>query len=132
MSENYKQWILKADEDIQTCEILLKQDFFSCSIVCFHSQQAAEKYLKAFLTANDIEFPKVHDIVHLLDNFCLPANEDLLQIREPVILLSDYAVLPRYPGNFGSIDVSTADEAFQAVSKIKEVVLNLMTEKNNQ
>ncbi|MBW1960508.1 MAG: HEPN domain-containing protein [Deltaproteobacteria bacterium] len=34
--------------------------------VCFHAQQCAEKYLKAFLTFKNIDFPKTHDIGELL------------------------------------------------------------------
>jgi HEPN domain-containing protein len=83
----------------------------------------AEKYLKAFLTANNVEFPKVHDIVHLLDNYCIPLNENLRIIRDEAILLTDFAVLPRYPGDFGIIEESEAREAFEAALKIKEAII---------
>jgi hypothetical protein len=32
-------------------------------IICFHCQQSAEKYLKAFLFSNDIEPDKTHNLV---------------------------------------------------------------------
>jgi hypothetical protein len=35
--------------------------------ICFHSQQAAEKYLKAYLVLRDITFKKTHSLVYLLD-----------------------------------------------------------------
>ena len=57
MNDNSKNWVTKAEEDFQTCEILMEREFFPGGVVCFHSQQMAEKYIKAFLTENGIEFP---------------------------------------------------------------------------
>jgi len=34
--------------------------------VGFHSQQAVEKYLKAFVVANELKFERVHNLVKLL------------------------------------------------------------------
>ncbi len=36
------------------------------STICFHAQQAVEKYLKAFLAFHDIDFPRTHDVDYLL------------------------------------------------------------------
>mgnify|MGYP000307964815 CR=1 FL=1 len=36
------------------------------STICFHAQQAVEKYLKAFLILHDIDFPRTHDVDYLL------------------------------------------------------------------
>ncbi|MEA3283008.1 MAG: HEPN domain-containing protein [Euryarchaeota archaeon] len=37
--------------------------------VCFHCQQAVEKYLKAFMVKHQIEFPKTHSVMTLI-NLC--------------------------------------------------------------
>jgi HEPN domain-containing protein len=45
--EFVKQWLAKAEADLETARVLLKpqmQDYFTCA---FHCQQAAEKFLKA-------------------------------------------------------------------------------------
>jgi len=42
-------WVAKADEDRLCLENELKAEHTPWSVVCFHAQQAAEKYLKAFL-----------------------------------------------------------------------------------
>jgi len=63
-----KGWILKAESDIETLKILMERNK-SLDTACFHAQQAGEKYLKAFLNFNGIEFPKTHDIEELLE-FC--------------------------------------------------------------
>jgi len=65
--EFFKQWLFRAAEDIAVIESLFhaKTTSFNSSI-CFHAQQAVEKYLKAFLVYNDIDFPKTHDVDFLL------------------------------------------------------------------
>jgi HEPN domain-containing protein len=39
----------------------MEDDCFT-DTVCFHAQQCVEKYLKAFLVLEGIDFPKTHDI----------------------------------------------------------------------
>lgn len=43
-----KEWVLKAQEDERSAEILIKEGG-SPNTICFSAQQIAEKYLKAFL-----------------------------------------------------------------------------------
>jgi HEPN domain-containing protein len=52
------QWAQKAESDLKTAEILLRvrQDC-PTDIICFHVQQCVEKYVKAMLVLNAIEFP---------------------------------------------------------------------------
>jgi HEPN domain-containing protein len=63
----------------------------------FHCQQAAEKYLKAYLTWNQKVFRKTHDLGELIVACALidPALESVL---EPAEALSKYAWKFRYPG----------------------------------
>lgn len=64
-TEYIKEWISKAEKDIKTVEIMKEVEDVT-EIVCFHCQQAVEKYLKALLIAHDVEFPKTHNIDFLL------------------------------------------------------------------
>ena len=67
--------------------------------VCFHAQQCAEKYLKAFLCENGIKFRPIHDLVTLLE-LALPLQPEWERFREDLAFLSDYAVSYRYPGEW--------------------------------
>ncbi len=72
IDKNYiENWIKKAEEDLKTAshELLLSDNEMVTSSICFHSQQAAEKYLKCFLVFKNIEFSRTHDI-ELLQEFC--------------------------------------------------------------
>ena len=44
-----EEWISKAREDFEFAHINLKEEKPFPAQICFHFQQAAEKYLKAFL-----------------------------------------------------------------------------------
>jgi HEPN domain-containing protein len=60
-----RQWLEKAARDLDAAERLSTEGGRLREIVAFHCQQAAEKYLKALLVRNQIEFPKTHDILTL-------------------------------------------------------------------
>ena len=91
-----KQWIFKANEDILVVEKLTEHEIFAPSSACFHCQQAVEKFLKAFLIANEVEIKKTHNIEFLL-SVCGEIDSDFARI-EPKNL-SDFGVDVRYPGD---------------------------------
>ena len=64
----------------------------------FHSQQAAEKALKALLVRHQINFPKTHDITGLLQLAETSAPGISVTLRAAQILTT-YAVDTRYPGS---------------------------------
>ncbi len=64
--------------------------------MCFHCQQAAEKYLKALLQESSVGFPKTHDLELLLD-LVLPQAPSLAPLRRRLDALTVYAVEYRYP-----------------------------------
>jgi HEPN domain-containing protein len=64
-------------------------------VVFFHLQQSAEKCLKAILSKNLVNFPKVHDL-ELLVKLVLQAKNDLKIDVDLLTELSDFAVEGRY------------------------------------
>ena len=59
-------WVQRAENDITTARYLSENIHPGpIEIICFHCQQAAEKYLKAFLVWNDQEPSKTHDLIEL-------------------------------------------------------------------
>jgi HEPN domain-containing protein len=65
--------------------------------VCFHCQQATEKYLKALLQEWGLVPPRTHDLVDLL-SLLVPRDSALHRLRRKVGSLTRYAVDFRYPG----------------------------------
>ncbi len=110
------EWIKKVEEDYEGALHLSRRGKKPLpDLVCFHSQQCAEKYLKAFLIFHDTPFPKTHDLLMLLD-LSIPHHPALELQRELFEFLNPYSVQFRYPGY-----ETTADEANTAVSTMKEI-----------
>jgi len=61
------KWVEKAEKDLLTAQRELSFENPITEAVCFHSQQAAEKFLKALLVAHQVYFPKTHSIMELLE-----------------------------------------------------------------
>ncbi len=93
--------------------------------VCFHSQQVVEKSLKALLTLNQIQIPKIHDLVRLLE-LALPYLPELEDFREDFAEMSNYAVTVRYPEDWFEPDRKdtqhSLDVAEQVIIKIKDLI----------
>ena len=51
-------WVDKAVQDLRAADALMQQTPPLSYPVCFHCQQASEKYLKAYLTHRQVEFGK--------------------------------------------------------------------------
>jgi HEPN domain-containing protein len=86
--------------------------------LCFDTQQASEKALKAVLLARRIPFRFVHDIAELLtllENQGVILPEEIKASAE----LTDYSVESRYPGPFEPV----TEEEFQRALKIAETVV---------
>ncbi|PIV26165.1 MAG: DNA-binding protein [Anaerolineae bacterium CG03_land_8_20_14_0_80_58_20] len=86
---------------------------------CFHCQQCAEKYVKAFLVEHDVGFPRYHDLVRLL-GLCLTVDESFEKIRDNLRRLENYGVIIRYPGL--TVPLEMAYEAFENAGQAREFV----------
>lgn len=121
MSEISAEWVLKAEGDYHTAfREYRARNQPNYDAACFHAQQCIEKYLKALLIQNQIEFNRVHDLEILL-NAALVLDPLLNALRPDAQLLTQYAVSFRYPGE--SADKSEAKEAVLAMRNCKEAIL---------
>lgn len=66
------------------------------NISAFHSQQCAEKAIKAFLTFHKVRFSKTHDLLKLAAEV-KPLDANLAKLITRAKGLTDYAVVFRYP-----------------------------------
>ena len=90
-------WIERADADFASARYLAKNMHpVPTGIVCFHCQQAAEKYLKAFLVYNDQEPQKTHELSEIIKQ-CCKFNTDFSVLNLKSKFLIPFAVGTRYP-----------------------------------
>ncbi len=111
------RWIEKAKNDLEIAEIILGEGFHGES--AFHSQQAAEKALKALLVALNMQPPRSHNIHLLLRLLEERGIDTIVPRRIRAERLTVYAVETRYP-DFG--EEPSAEEAAEALSLAKQVV----------
>lgn len=119
-----RQWLDRADQDLQSAEILLHSGQALGGIVAFHAQQAAEKYLKALLTFHQAPFPKTHDLGALIA-LAAPFHKSLPESLHVTIQLTDYAVDVRYPSDLPDVPLAESREAYRIALRAKEIILNI-------
>ena len=120
MREITKEWVVKAEEDLYSADLLLRAGEHPMpGNSCFHSQQCTEKYLKAFLVENEIDYPRSHQLMVLLE-LCAGLDESFLEISQLCRRQESFAVAVRYPGI--TIDSSTAEKALQTAKTIRDFV----------
>jgi HEPN domain-containing protein len=97
MTKLTRQWIRKAESDLRAARKLAELRPPAHDEVCFHCQQAAEKYLKALMQEWGIAIPKIHALTPLL-NALMIQDPALRSLRRGLNRLASYAVEYRYPG----------------------------------
>ena len=99
--------IEKGDRDLLLAQDALPNLASYPDLVCYHCQQAAEKYLKALLVYHGLVVRKTHDLEELID-FLTPFESSInTEHYNNALKINDYSILMRYPGL--SVDPSEAD-----------------------
>ncbi|MBN2653244.1 MAG: HEPN domain-containing protein [Spirochaetales bacterium] len=93
----HEEWIFKAYNDLQSAKILFNSDENLNDTAIYHTQQCAEKSLKAYLSFCNLEIPKTHDLKTLLKK-CNEQNDSFLVILEFANYLNPFSAFFRYPG----------------------------------
>jgi HEPN domain-containing protein len=111
----------KAEHDLKAAAHLLGMGK-DCptDTVCFHAQQTAEKYLKAYLVVSGTDFPKSHDVealIAMLPSTILPGITMEDQRR-----LTAYATVTRYPGGYEAIPLAEARRALRLARQVRRII----------
>ena len=118
-----KKWIFKAENDLKIAKDELKAELPATDMVCFHAQQCAEKYLKAFLVFHNKPFKKTHNLFVLIRN-CASINSEFQNLYDlGVDELTDYAIDIRYGDEFYFPSIEEAQEAIKLAEIVREFVI---------
>lgn len=110
------EWIEKAEGDWNAAQSLYRvRRFPNYDAVCFHTQQCAEKYLKARLEEAGTTIPKIHDLTNLLQ-IVMSLEPNWAALAPELASLNLYAVAYRYPGK-----QALKAEAKLAIANCREV-----------
>lgn len=119
MKRATSEWVKKAEGDWRVAEREIQEANPVWDAVCFHAQQCAEKYLKAFLEEHNVAFRKSHDLVGLLASGggLLP---ELGPLKPQLAHLSTFGIATRYPG--AQADRRAAEDAMATAEEVRTVV----------
>ena len=97
------EWLNRALSNLERANLGKQNESIYYEDLCFDCQQSVEKSFKALLIFNQIEFRYVHSISKLLE--IIEAHGITIPniVRDSVIL-SEYAVETRYPGDYEPVD----------------------------
>lgn len=114
-------WFVRGDDDLSAVKTLFDAGGVP-NTICFHAQQAGEKYLKGFLAHHGKHVRKIHDLEVLLDasKTIDPSFESL---RDDARFLSQFYVESRYPDDYAEFSREDAERAYEAALRIKRFVL---------
>ncbi|MBU0580111.1 MAG: HEPN domain-containing protein [Candidatus Margulisbacteria bacterium] len=123
--ERVNLFLNKAKKDIKTARSLNIEDPDFQEAIVFHCQQAIEKYLKAFLIKNNVEYAKIHDLEFLIQE-AMKIDKTFEKFIEIAELFNEYAVEIRYENiplskedTLNSLDKITEFENFISVKFVK-------------
>jgi HEPN domain-containing protein len=114
INELVEKWIQIAEKDLLTAKQLSEASKIVTDNVCFHCQQAVEKYLKAFLVKH----------IMTLINLCATIDRSFKKELEEADILTDYAVQIRYPDDWYEPTLEESKKAYAITLKVKKFIIN--------
>jgi HEPN domain-containing protein len=119
-------WIQLADDDFDSAKLLNEAFRKHNEIICYHCAQAAEKYLKAFLTYQDIIPEKTHNLA-FLNKLCIKKDNEFQNISTVCSFLNRFSNDIRYPHKY-EVNADDVNFSLGAVEKIRNIkpILELM------
>lgn len=115
-----KNWLGFASQDLQVAELVMQEGLFNQ--VCFHSQQCAEKSLKAWLAKQGKNIPRIHQMADLLT---LIPESVTGNFGERLLLLDRFYIPTRYPDALpGSLEdgLPSKNDAEEALGIAREIL----------
>jgi HEPN domain-containing protein len=118
--DEVKRWLDFSESDLIAAKTLLNATSNHSRQVCYLSQQAAEKALKAVLIYTQTVFPFTHDLDRLRE--CIP-NGWRIKIAYPNLYsLTIWAVESRYPGDMPEITTTDAQDSILMAEGIFQLI----------
>lgn len=128
MAENINEWLRFSNMDLDSAKYLLENMHPApLEVICYHCQQAAEKFIKAVIISFDIEIEKTHDLVRLI-NILRKSTEIPEIIVDSAEMLTQFATKSRYPQSF-SVDERQTRNAILHAERIKIWAEQLISQK---
>ena len=123
----HEAWLHKAHNDIKSSKKLLEGDDPLMDTAIYHTQQCAEKALKAYLAYKKQELQKSHDLEFLVE-CCMQIDSSFEVLYIYSEKLTPYATAFRYPDICLEPDY---DDVESAIDMATEILLFIENKLNN-
>ena len=111
------EWVKYSKSDLFTAKHMFEDVYpKEIEIVCYHSQQCAEKALKGYCIFKGIEPLRTHDLIALC-NLCITADNSFSDILDNCSKLNPYGVIVRYPNEL-AVDEAIANIAVDLAQQV--------------
>jgi len=117
----HEEWIFKAGHDLESSKALLQATNPLLDIAIYHTQQCAEKSLKAFMAFHRMEISKIHNLKSLLEK-CIEIDTSFDELFEDCIYLNPFSTLYRYPEGDLMPMKEEVENAMESALRIREFV----------
>jgi HEPN domain-containing protein len=114
-------WLEKADHDLAMANAGLKLGRNGpTDMTCFHAQQCVEKYVKALFIWRGQPVLRTHNLTALVDRLNSADRPDLSAAEQE--LMTRYATVTRYPGDYAPISLTEARRAVAAARRTRRFI----------
>lgn len=113
----HSQWLEKAYLNLRAASTMIKDNRL-LDLACYHSHQAAEKALKAYLILNGKGLLRIHDVEYLI-MVCMRVDRVFQKLIQDGIYLNPFYIEMNYP-ILGSVKItkSIPKRAIRAAERI--------------
>ncbi len=116
-------WFIKARNDLKTGkdEFITKDP--ATDTICFHMQQAVEKYLKGYIIYHGHEAEKTYNISRILEK-CISMDLSFAELVDAgVDNLTPYGTVIRYPDDFYIPDMQETGDAVRLAVLVEKFIM---------
>jgi HEPN domain-containing protein len=118
----HEAWITKAQHDLKSAQVLFGGEDPTLDTAAYHTQQCAEKALKAFLAFNNQAIIRAHDLSVLVD-LCVEIDPTFNDLYDLIEEINPYSVSFRYPAEIMEPGKDEVAAALQMAEKILTFVI---------
>lgn len=121
----YKEWFKMGDKDLKSSKILFDHDA-DYGIICFHCQQAIEKYLKGYLISQTGILQSGHNLFKLCKK-AMSFEKSFEGFLKDMTFVNLFYIETRYPADEALIvSKEEVEECLQICDRVIKFILELL------
>lgn len=119
--KSYEAWLVKAEHDLASARRLTEGDDPILDTAIYHTQQCAEKALKAYLSFKKQPIVKTHDVEQLVE-LCTVIDGSFNSLLNDAKVLAPYDTAFRYPDFDMEPDKDDVTDAIEKAANILQFI----------